>query len=48
MGVMYVHGIVHVSRDLKEELAWATDKWIEVSSSIMLYHYETKELHKLF
>ena len=28
---------VHVSRPLKEELAWATDKWLQVISNIMLF-----------
>ena len=28
---------VHVSRRLKEELAWATDKRLQVISNIMLF-----------
>ena len=28
---------VHVSRRLKEELAWATDKQLQVISNIMLF-----------
>ena len=28
---------VNVSRRLKEELAWATDKWLQVISNIMLF-----------
>ena len=28
---------VHVSRRLKEELAWATDKWLQVISNTMLF-----------
>ena len=28
---------VHVSRRLKEELAWATDKGLQVISDIMLF-----------
>ena len=28
---------VHVLRHLKEELAWATDKWFQVISNIMLF-----------
>ena len=27
----------HVSSHLKEELAWATDKWLQVISIIMLF-----------
>ena len=27
----------HISRQLKEELAWATDKWLQVISNIMLF-----------
>ena len=27
---------VRVSKSLKEELAWATDKWLQVISNIML------------
>ena len=34
-GVAYVG--VHVSRRLKEELAWATDKRLQVISNIMLF-----------
>ena len=29
--------IVHVSRHLKEELAWAIDKWLRVISNTMLF-----------
>ena len=28
---------VHVSRHLKEELAWAIDKWLQVISNKMLF-----------
>ena len=28
---------IHVSRQLKEELAWATDKRLQVISNIMLF-----------
>ena len=35
MGVVRVG--VHVSRRLKEELAWATDKRVQVISNIMLF-----------
>ena len=28
---------VHVSRRLKVELAWVTDKWLQVISNIMLF-----------
>ena len=28
---------VHVSRNLKEELVWAIDKWLQVISNIMLF-----------
>ena len=37
---------VHVTRRLKEELAWATDKWFQVISSVMLLTviYTTKKL----
>ena len=37
----------HVSRHLKEELSWATDKWPQVISNIMLFKTviaTTKEL----
>ena len=30
-------GIVHISMHLKEELAWATDKWLRIISNIMLF-----------
>ena len=34
----------HVSRHLKEELAWAIDTWLQViSNKKQLYHKETKE-----
>ena len=35
MGVVDVD--VHVSSHLKEELAWAVDKWLWVISTIMLF-----------
>ena len=35
MGVVDID--VHVSRDLKEELAWAVDKYFQVISTIMLF-----------
>ena len=41
---------VRVSRDLKQELAWAIDKWLWIMSNTMLiqtviplYHYESKD-----
>ena len=44
MGVADVD--VHVSSHLKEELAWAADKRLQVISTIMLFKnsYSTKEL----
>ena len=44
MGIVYVD--VRVSSHLKEELAWAADKWLQVISTIMLFKnsYSTKEL----
>ena len=44
MGIVYVD--VHVSSHLKEELAWAADKRLQVISTIMLFKnsYSTKEL----
>ena len=33
VGMAYVG--VHISRHLKEGLAWATDKWLRVISNIM-------------
>ena len=36
MGVVYVD-IVHVSMYLKEELAWAADKWLRVINNVMLF-----------
>ena len=35
MGVAYVN--VRVSKSLKEELAWAIDKWVRVVSNKMLF-----------
>ena len=36
---------VHVSRRLKEELTWATGKWLQVISNIMLFNsHITKKL----
>ena len=35
MGVACVD--IHISKHLKEELAWATDKWLWVISNIMLF-----------
>ena len=35
MGVAYT--VVHLSRFLKEELAWATDKQLRVISNIMTF-----------
>ena len=38
---------MHILRSLKEELAWATDKWFWVISNIMLFKtasYTTKKL----
>ena len=43
-GVEYVN--VCVSRRLKEELAWAIDKWLRVVSNKMLFSYTTKKLKK--
>ena len=39
---------IHVLSRLKEELAWAVDKWHRVISTIMLFKnsYSTKELAK--
>ena len=39
---------VHVSSHLKEELAWAVDKWLWVISTIMLFKNSnsTKELKR--
>ena len=45
VGMAYVG--IHVSRHLKEELAWAIDKWLWIISNIMLFKtviYTTKEL----
>ena len=28
---------VYLSKHLKEELVWATDKWLQVNSNIMLF-----------
>ena len=33
----YAHVNVHVSRRLKEELAWAIDKWLWVISNLVLF-----------
>ena len=38
MGVVYVN--VHVSMHLKEELAWAIDKWFQLYNGI----YTTKKI----
>ena len=38
---------VHVLRHFKEELAWATDKWLRIMSNVMLFKtvsYSTKKL----
>ena len=35
MGMVYMG--VHVLRHLKEELAWATDKWLHIISTIVLF-----------
>ena len=35
MGVVCI-GVVHISRHLKQELSWATDKWLQVNSNIIL------------
>ena len=35
VGVVYMN--VHVSRHLKQELAWAIDKWLQVISNAMLF-----------
>ena len=43
MGVAYVN--VHVSKSLKEELAWAIDKWLRVVSN-KIFSYTTKKLKK--
>ena len=43
MGVAYVG--VHISKHLKEELAWDTDNWLQVISNVvLLVSYATKEL----
>ena len=41
-----MHGIIHLSRHLKEELVWTTDKWLRFFSNInfMQDSYTTKEL----
>ena len=46
MGVAYVN--VHVSKSLKEELAWAIDKRLQIVSNKMLFinSYTTKKLKK--
>ena len=36
VGVLCV-GVIRMSWHLKEELAWATDKWLQVNSNIMLF-----------
>ena len=41
MDVVYVR-VVHVSRYLKEELAWAIDKWLQVISNLKQLLYATK------
>ena len=41
MDVVYVI-VVHVSRYLKEELAWAIDKWLQVISNLKQLLYATK------
>ena len=28
---------IHLSRHLKEELAWATEKWLQVINNMMLF-----------
>ena len=39
---------VRISSHLKEELAWATDKWLRVISTIMLKSsYSTEKLKEL-
>ena len=35
MGVVYV-SVVRIPRHLKAQLAWATDKWLQVNNNIML------------
>ena len=44
MGVAYVN--VHLSRHVKEELAWAVDKWLQVISNtnVIKNSYTTKNL----
>ena len=44
VGVAY--GNVHVSKQLKEELAWAIDKWLQVISNtnVIKNSYATKNL----
>ena len=34
---------IHILKCLKEELAWATDKWFRITSNIIL-SYTTKEI----
>ena len=34
--VVYM-GVIHISRCLKEKLAWTTGKWLHVISKIMLF-----------
>ena len=33
--MVYVN--IHILRNLKEELAWAIDKWLQVISNVMLF-----------
>ena len=43
------HVAIRLSRHLKEELAWAIDKWLQVIGNLkQLHHQETKEYIKPF
>ena len=42
VGVVYV-GIACLSRHLKEELAWALDKWLGFNVLKQVYHKGSKE-----
>ena len=38
---------VYILRHIKEELAWAIDKWLQVISYIMLNDYTTKKIKSI-
>ena len=37
VGMVYVHMNIHLSRCLKEEVAWVIDKWLQANSNKMLF-----------